>query len=244
MKLIRYISLTLFLECIFKHILCICSPTRRLARVFKEKEKWDKTCVIKELNCIYLKISISLILLVMFFANTPFDYSKQSIYPSIAVGYYLWSRSFEILTAFIIDAIDKTKPIEPSSSTLQPRDRIWLALNSYIELILIFALGYWLMPECWWGESAPKNMAEAVYFSGVTITTLGYGDIHPVHCIPQLLTVYEVLCGFSLIVVSFTIYTGLDEYKSEEDKLKEANRKIANRKRTNRTSTKCSAWMR
>jgi voltage-gated potassium channel len=136
------------------------------------------------------------------------------MYPSIILGFYLWSRSFEILAAFIIDAIDKTKPRKPSSSKLEPRDRISLSLKSYIELILIFALGYWLMPGCWW-ESAPKSILESVYFSGVTITTLGYGDIHPTHIIPQLLTVYEVLCGFSLIVVSFAIYTGLDSVEKE-----------------------------
>lgn len=68
------------------------------------------------------------------------------------------------------------------------------------------------MPCTWWEwESAPDNIIESLYFSGVTITTLGYGDIHPIHPIPQLLTVFEVMCGFSLLVVSFAIYTGLDE---------------------------------
>ncbi len=217
-RILYFCSPTLFLECIIK-LIRHTSLTFLLAKFIKEK--WDKTCVIKWLNGIYLVISILLVLFLEFCIKTPFDYSKQSTcILTVLGGYYLWSRSFEILTAFIIDAIDKTKPIEPSSSTLQPRDRIKLALSSYIELILIFALGYWLMPGCWWG-AAPKSMFEAVYFSGVTITTLGYGDISPAHLVPQLLTVYEVLCGFSLIVVSFTIYTGLDEYKSEEDKLKE-----------------------
>ena len=173
------------------------------------KKKWEINTVIKTLNSAYLLVSILLVFFFWSFANTHIDYAHNSYWSSIILAVYLWSRSFEILVAFIIDAIDKTKPIKDSSSTLTPKDRIKLSLKSYIELILIFAIGYWLMPTTWW-ESAPSNVIEALYFSGVTITTLGYGDIHPIHPIPQLLTVFEVLCGFSLLVVSFAIYTGLE----------------------------------
>ncbi len=72
------------------------------------------------------------------------------------------------------------------------------------------------MPISWWNK-APGDIFETVYFSGVTITTLGYGDISPSHIVPQLLTVFEVICGFSLLIVSFTIYTGLNgcRYKAQ-----------------------------
>jgi len=190
-----------------KFILYILSPTLFVAS--RAKKKWDSTLVIKTLNTTYLLISILLVAFFWSFANTPFDYSKQSIIPSIILSLYLWSRSLEILTAFVVDAIDKTKPIKDSISNLTPKDRIKLSLKSYIELILIFGIGYWLMPCSWW-DSAPSTVIESLYFSGVTITTLGYGDISPGHPIPQLLTVFEVLCGFSLLVVSFAIYTGLE----------------------------------
>lgn len=196
-----------------KFILYILSPTLFLAS--RAKKKWDATLVIKTLNNVYLFMSVLLVAFFWSFANSPFDYSQQSVGPSIILSLYLWSRSLEILVAFIADAIDKTKPIKKSSSKLTPKDRIKLSLKSYIELILIFGIGYWLMPCSWW-ESAPSTVIESLYFSGVTITTLGYGDIRPNHPIPQLLTVFEVLCGFSLLVVSFAIYTGLEHDESKE----------------------------
>ena len=189
-----------------KYILYIISPTLFIAVL--AKKKWGHTSAIKALNNLYLFIGALLILFFWSFSNSPFDYSSQSVVPSIILGVYLWSRAFEILVAFIVDAIDKTPPKKALSSQLTPKDRIKLALKSYLELILIFAIGFWLMPCSWWQE-APDSILESVYFSGVTITTLGYGDIHPIHIIPQLLTVFEVLCGFSLLIVSFTIYTSL-----------------------------------
>jgi len=50
------------------------------------------------------------------------------------------------------------------------------------------------------------NIGDAIYFSGVTITTLGYGDIAPNILLSKFLVVFEVLSGFTLIIVSFTIY--------------------------------------
>ena len=40
-----------------------------------------------------------------------------------------------------------------------------------------------------------------LYFSVVTIVTVGYGDISPVGIIPQVLVVAEILLGFSLVVL-------------------------------------------
>ncbi len=184
------------------------SPTLFLAR--KMKKRWNRTRVIKNLNNIYLIISIITVMLFLGFYDKKINYEYQSFVPSIILGYYLWSRALEIIAAFIFDAVDKTRPVETSKSNLTPKDRVVLSLKSYIELILIFAIGYFIMPCSWWSE-APRNVLEAIYFSGVTITTLGYGDIHPIHPFSQLLTIFEVLCGFSLLVVSFAIYTNMEE---------------------------------
>lgn len=46
----------------------------------------------------------------------------------------------------------------------------------YILLIFIFGIIYWLNPIFW---ANPLNLIESFYFSIITITTLGYGDIIP-----------------------------------------------------------------
>lgn len=184
------------------------SPTLALAKIEKERADW--MTVIGSLNTLYLRLAI---LQVAVFALMEYWMENDLMVPSFSaliLGYYIWSRAYEILIAFIRDALDKTKPRKKPQSNLPPNKRIELALKSYLELILIFGVAYWLMPQEWWKEpNGPQSIWEAVYYSGVTITTLGYGDITPKFFVAQIFSVFEVLCGFSLLVVSFAIYVGL-----------------------------------
>lgn len=93
-------------------------------------------------------------------------------------------------------------------------DRLILSFRSYFELILNFAIIYSLLPASHWGTDGILNIIQATYFSGVTITTLGYGDISPELWFSQFLSVFEVLCGFALIVVCLAIYLKDDLKKS------------------------------
>ena len=127
----------------------------------------------------------------------------------LVVWSFLLSRAIEITKAFLGDAIDKLNGDLPNSD-LKYGERLKLALTSYIELIINFGTLYFLMPVCFFKDFYKFNsVLEAIYFSGVTITTVGYGDISPSIWFLQFLTVFEVLSGFSLIVVCFTIYSSL-----------------------------------
>ena len=120
------------------------------------------------------------------------------------VWLYPMSRANEIMYAFLGDAIAKVNR-EDDRSDLRYGDRIGFAFWSYLELVVNFASIYYLMPEKWFDKSL-ETYREALYFSGVTITTLGYGDFAAQYWMPRLLSVYEVFCGFSLLIVSFTVY--------------------------------------
>lgn len=99
-----------------------------------------------------------------------------------------------------------------SGRDIKNADRLILSFRSYFELIINFAIIYSLVNGIHWGEGKPSlNIIDALYFSGVTITTLGYGDISPEHWFSQFLAVFEVLCGFSLIVVCFAVYLKDDQ---------------------------------
>ena len=78
-------------------------------------------------------------------------------------------------------------------------------MRGYLELAVNFATVYCLIPARWFDKSL-ERCREALHISGVTITTLGYGDFAPKCLLPQILSVYEVFCGFSLLIVSFTVY--------------------------------------
>ncbi|WP_280570852.1 potassium channel family protein [Chromohalobacter sp. 296-RDG] len=148
---------------------------------------------------------------------------------------YLLSRCSEIYIAFLRDALDKVAGKKSefrgkwwpkwivqiknkllihqwvasrlNGEPLKNHDRLRLSFRSYFELMANFAILYLVTPlDFWEGCRMPGGIWESIYFSGVTITTLGYGDITPSHWFPQFLTVFEVLCGFVLIVVCFAIY--------------------------------------
>jgi len=66
----------------------------------------------------------------------------------------------------------------------------------YLFLILIFSLVYWCNPSFW---EAPLSFIQSLYFSIVTITTLGYGDITPKTDSAMLFTALEALAGILII---------------------------------------------
>lgn len=72
---------------------------------------------------------------------------------------------------------------------------VWIGL--YLCVIPIFALIYWALPDAQFrfpaGETA--NYGTWLYYSIVTISTLGFGDITPMLGAAQAVTAIEVGCG-------------------------------------------------
>ncbi|MHB2241934.1 potassium channel family protein [Pseudomonas monsensis] len=191
----------------------ILSPTYFFADYKKSKQLSNQLKLgplIKKFNTIYLIIALLIALALYLYPPTEF-YKKGLGDAFIILAFFIiWayplSRANEIIYAFYRDAIEKLNG-EPSRSDLKYGERIQLSLKSYLELIINFASIYILLPPQYFAYKI-TSYSDALYFSGVTITTLGYGDISPTHAISQLLSIYEVLCGFALIIVSFAVYTG------------------------------------
>ena len=66
----------------------------------------------------------------------------------------------------------------------------------YLAAIPIFGLAYYWNPSFW---KEPLTLIQSMYFSVVTITTLGYGDITPQTEIARSLTAFESIFGIVLI---------------------------------------------
>jgi voltage-gated potassium channel len=139
-------------------------------------------------------------------------------------GLYAFSRVNEIFIAFVKDATSHLRKMEHSSN-LKYYERIPLAMRSYIELIILYGVIAFVLHSLFHSMSCGDdsancalNMWQAIYYSGVTITTLGYGEITPNDFMSQLIAIYEVINGFSLIVVSFAVYVSRsvssEEYKN------------------------------
>ena len=75
----------------------------------------------------------------------------------------------------------------------------WITL--YLCLVPLFAFFYWLLPDNQFRipEAGGANFGDWIYYSIVTITTLGFGDYTP--CAPgsQCITAIEVICGMVTI---------------------------------------------
>ncbi|QRY81746.1 two pore domain potassium channel family protein [Pseudomonas sp. PDNC002] len=76
----------------------------------------------------------------------------------------------------------------------------------YLNFVLSFALTYNLIehlaPHSFQTTDGPLDMASFVYFSMITLTTIGYGDIVPVHPLARLLAGSEAIMGALFIALA------------------------------------------
>ncbi len=79
------------------------------------------------------------------------------------------------------------------------RPIIWI--GSYIGLVPVFAVIYWLLPAGQFRipDGAGTDFGSWLYYSIVTITTLGFGDYTPAHGWAQCVTAVEVMCGLTIL---------------------------------------------
>lgn len=167
-----------------------------------------------KINNNYLIVSCLLIILILFFFSL-FDIKIIQLFFLI----YAFSRALEIFIVFLIDGLDKMKYKPLIKHGLSYSDRFIMSLKSYLELILDYAILYFLFssqiknyfinsPQLF--NRPISGIIEGIYFSGNTITLLGFGYISPIHPLSQFLTVFQVITGVLLLIVNFTIYVTLN----------------------------------
>lgn len=107
------------------------------------------------------------------------------------------SQMFWLLAAVFAAAATLRYALRPGAVD---GERIFAALDAYLMVGLIFAVCYWLADQTlaasFGGPAEPAlTLRQAVYFSFVTIATLGYGDIVPTSDIARSLAVVEAVSG-------------------------------------------------
>ncbi|WP_342106107.1 potassium channel family protein [Methylobacterium sp. SI9] len=123
------------------------------------------------------------------------------------------SRISEVIVGFYGDALDKIDTTRQGYNN--PRTNMgvserlnWLGL-SYVEVLQYYAtltfLTCNLVEPTSFGEK-PLSGTDALFFSVVTITTTGYGDMSPKGDIGRLLAGCETLTGIILLVAVLASY--------------------------------------
>lgn len=82
-------------------------------------------------------------------------------------------------------------------------ERIFAALDAYLLAGLTFGIVYWILELSWPGSvrGAEHDPSAAIYFSFVTIATLGYGDIVPATEPTRALAILEAVGGQMYLAV-------------------------------------------
>lgn len=206
------------------------SPTYAIT-LWCEKQWPEKG--IKYCTSIYLCISVSLFFIVLIISNPDIritccqlyhncNYTTQYV-PTDLRSYFIFylvlsifsvSRIIESVGSLTIDAfshLGKDGTPNENPSGFSSKGRVLQLIKNYVDITMQFGFIFYLMQKvnpCFLKLTQGDTLSvfDAVYFSAVTITTLGYGDIAPIHWTAKLLVVIELLCGLSLIVMVFAIY--------------------------------------
>lgn len=106
-----------------------------------------------------------------------------------------------------------------------PRD-VTIVITTYITLAISFGLLYTIVSffsNDMAFNNIPKTLSEFefyfkhIYFSFITITTIGYGDIYPLTTLGQFLVVIEIVTGIVLtnVILSLVIGSGIFNSKTK-----------------------------
>jgi hypothetical protein len=110
------------------------------------------------------------------------------------------------------------------SARVVDRERLYAGLSAYLLAGIFFGVFYWVLEQTWSGSFAVPgegvqstfSLQAAMYYSFVTLTTLGYGDIVPRSEVARGLAIVEAVAGQLYLAVMIARLVSL--YASGENK--------------------------
>jgi hypothetical protein len=105
------------------------------------------------------------------------------------------------------------------------REQIYAALSAYLLAGISFGVFYWAVERAWpgsilYGGIVPKSFSqsEGIYFSFVTLATLGYGDFVPKTDVTRGLAIVEAVAGQLYLGVMVARLVSLSLVGASEEK--------------------------
>lgn len=159
------------------------------------------------------------------FIRYPFSFMAivdlLSILPSFFVlhGTFKTLRIFRLLKTLRVLRVVR---IFRYSSSLQILKNVFYNHRISLLFVCMLAVGYVFVTALVMFQVEPdtfENFFDAVYWSTVSVTTIGYGDIIPVSTVGKVITVISALVGVAIIALPTSIITA--GYMQENRKIDE-----------------------
>jgi len=111
------------------------------------------------------------------------------------------------------------------SGTRVEREHIFAALSAYLLAGIFIGHFYWILQQIWPGSiqvsgagaQVPFSISHAIYFSFITLATVGYGDIVPFSPVARGLAVIEAVAGQMYLGVMVARLIGVYSTKKREE---------------------------
>lgn len=127
----------------------------------------------------------------------------------------VWVIAF-IQTTSLVYLLKIVFPVQGLGLT-DPSRSLFFALGHYIEIGLSMAYVYWVLNP--FGMATDPTRTQTVYFSFVTMTTIGFGDITPKTEAGQLLVVVHSLIGIFMLATVIGLFLSLAAASKSKEKL-------------------------
>jgi len=179
------------------------SPTWWFINLVKTDERETRTKRLTYWSYFCLLLELSTATMLSFVNPGAFCYLAKCL-----ITYYGYSRIVEIYIAFAKDLRDRSNGEYPTTN-LRKIDRIRMAWFSFIGLIINYSLVFWSQPifEIQTSCKVPvSRYFEILYYSCISICTVGYGEIAPATTAARFLTMIEVLSGAIMISTIIGMY--------------------------------------
>jgi len=162
---------------------------------YKSLRRWfgEWWGLFKGRSLLYSSIRLSFIILLLIFNYIIYDEILSTL--SILINIYF---IFDILIIHTSTAFISKFPANSLRTLVS-------ALLSFVSLATCFSLFYYLMRNQFNGD---LNTIDALYFSFVTITTLGYGDIYPLQSswLAKIIIMIELIISFYFIAILISVF--------------------------------------
>ena len=129
-----------------------------------------------------------------------------------------WREIFSLATLALFVIVVGGRVYRPGPVT---RERIQGSVAIYLLLGLAWASAYELLhilrPGAWTGPASEAPGSQTwIYYSFITLTTVGYGDITPVHPVGRSLAILEALTGQLYLAITLARLVALHIKSGEQ----------------------------